>query len=162
MAAKCRISTLLTLMWLSQLVQAAGSCAVAVSNLTFPGYDVFNPAPTDTTGAVVLTCTDDRLPGVLNIDVSLTLSAGNSGTVSVRQMVQAGAGERLDYNLFRDAAATLLWGETPGIDDYQIPKLKVPKNGSVQSTLSIFARIPPGQDVSAGSYSDSVVLTISP
>ncbi|HEY0634125.1 MAG TPA: spore coat U domain-containing protein [Gammaproteobacteria bacterium] len=162
MAAKWRISTLLALLWLSQLAQAAGSCAVAISNLTFPGYDVFNLAPTDTTGAVLVTCTDDGLPGVLNIDISLTLSAGSSGTVSGRQMVQAGVSERLDYNLFRDAAATLLWGETPGIDDYQIHKLKVPKNGSVQSTLSIFARIPPGQDVSAGGYSDSLVLTISP
>ncbi len=162
MVAKWRVSALLALLWLPPLALAAGSCAVAVSDLTFPAYDVFNLLPTDTTGAVLVTCSDNGLPGLLNIDVSVTLSAGSSGTVAARQLVQAGGGEWLAYNLFRDAAATLVWGETPGIDDYPIPKLKVPKNGSVQSALTIFGRIPPGQDVAVGSYSDSVVLTITP
>ncbi len=161
----CDKVLLLALLSSPVTAMAAGSCNVAVNGLVFGSYDVFNLLPTDTTGTVVITCIDDGIPGGLNIDVSILLSSSAiSGSTANRQMAMVGGVDRLNYNLFRDAACTLVWGDTPGLDDYAIPKVKVPKNGSItlSPAVTIYGRIPEGQDVSAGSYTDSVLLTILP
>lgn len=166
MSVKMRDKALFLALSLSPVAAiAAGSCSVAVGGVAFGSYDVFNPLPTDTTGTVLVTCVDDGLPGGLNIDVSISLSpSATSGSTANRQMSLVGGTDRLNYNLFRDAACTLIWGDTSGLDDYIIPKVRVPKKGSITLTpvVTIYGRIPEGQDVSAGSYTDSVVLTITP
>jgi len=133
--------------------------------MAFGVYDVFSVLPTDGTGSVVITCTDDGTPGGLNVDVSIGLSpSATSGTTSNRQMQLVSGTDRLNYNLFQDAGYSVIWGDIPGVDDLLIPKVKVPKKGSitVSPPVTIYGRIPPGQEVSVGTYTDSVVLTINP
>lgn len=147
------------------MAMSAGSCNVAVSDVTFGVYDVFNVLPTDGSGAVSVTCTDDGAPGGLNVDVSIALSpSATSGTTANRQMERIGGTERLNYNLFRDVGYSQIWGNTAGVDDFLIHNVKVPKKGSITVTppITIYGRISPAQDVPAGSYTDSVALTINP
>jgi spore coat protein U-like protein len=141
---------------------AAGSCSVAVTDVDFGLYDVFTLLPTDGTGTVMVTCIDDGSPGGLNIEPSITLSASaTSGATLNRQMMQVGGADRLNYNLFHEDGS--LWGDTPGVDDLAIPRFNVGKNGTVTlGPYTIHGRIPAGQDVSVGTYTDSVVLSIIP
>lgn len=157
--------SLLLLLMTPAVAMSAGSCNVAVSDVAFGVYDVFNALPTDGTGLVDVTCTEDGTPGRLNVDVSIGLSASaTSGTTANRQMELIGGTDRLNYNLFQDSGYSVIWGDIPGVDVLLIPKVKVPKKGSITVTppVTIYGRIPPGQEVSAGTYSDSVVLTINP
>lgn len=155
----------LTLLLIPIVAMSAGSCNVAVSDVAFGNYDVFNLLPTDGTGSIAISCTDDGTPGGLNVDVSIGLSSSaTSGTTASRQMQLIGGTDRLKYNLFQDPGYSVIWGDTAGVDALLIPKVKVPKKGSINVTpqVTIYGRIPPGQEVAAGTYTDSVVLTINP
>lgn len=162
MAVKwCVKAALLLLISSPMTVYALVSCSVATSGVAFGNYEQLNPANTISMGTADITCSDIGGAGALNVTLAVAISASaTSGTVATRQMVLAGGAERLNYNLYRDAALTLVWGDTPGIDDLTLPKLKVPNNGTISTTVTIYGGIPPGQDVYAGSYSDNNVLTI--
>ena len=68
-------------------------------------------------------------------------------------------GEKLSYNLFVDAARTAVWGDgTSGTTNYT--RSNPPANGN-NVNVTIFASIAAAQDVSAGSYSDSVSVVIN-
>jgi spore coat protein U-like protein len=88
--------------------------------------------------------------------VWISLTRGQSNTFEARTMTRGA--ERLEYNLYRDAARTAVWGD--GSSGTQVAfDLIVPKNSDV--TLPIYARIPAGQDVRAGTYSDTVSLVVN-
>ena len=66
--------------------------------------------------------------------------------------------EPLNYNLYRDAARTAIWGDgTGGTQVYSDPR--TPRNQNV--TLTVYGRIPAGQDVSVGTYTNTVTATIN-
>lgn len=129
----------------------AGSCAIStVTGLAFGGYDVFDSAPVDSTATITYECT-----GVVSGDtVRIDLSTGGSGTFAPRAL-SAGA-ESLSYNIYLDAARTAVWGDgTSGTSSYGPLE---PAEG--QTSVTAYGRIPARQDVAAGSYSDSIVVTI--
>jgi spore coat protein U-like protein len=128
----------------------AANCSFSTTSIAFGTYNVFSPAPVDSTGSVTYRCTGST-QGVL-----ITISMGQSATFLPRQL---GKGtERLAYNLFRDAARTTVWGDlTGGTSAYS--DINPPKREDL--TLIVYARIPPGQDVSAGSYTDSVTVVMN-
>lgn len=162
MAVKWPVNASLLLLALSPIAaNAVVSCNVATAGVAFGNYDVFNPANTVSMGTVNITCSDIGGAGPLNVAISVAVSASStSGSVANRQMALAGGSDRLNYNLYLDAASTLIWGDTPGSNDLTLPKLKVPNNGTSSTTVTIYGSIPAGQDVSAGSYSDQNVMTI--
>jgi spore coat protein U-like protein len=65
--------------------------------------------------------------------------------------------EVLSYNLYLDSTRTTIWGDgTGGSQTYT--RSNPPTNQNIK--VSVFGRIPAGQDVSAGSYSATVTATI--
>jgi spore coat protein U-like protein len=129
----------------------AASCTIAsVAGVVLGTYDVFDATPVDSTGTITYECT-----GVVGTDtVQITLSAGDAGTFATRAM-SAGA-ETLSYNLYVDAARTTVWGDgTSGTATYG-PIL--PAEG--ETPVTVFGRAPAGQDAAAGSYSDTIVVTV--
>ena len=129
----------------------AQSCSIsAVTGVSFGSYDALNGSPLDQTGSITYQC------GILYLGtVTIDLSPG-SGTYSSRQM-RAGA-YVLGYNLYRDAARNLVWGNgTGGTSRYGpvLPLLGIP------TTLTIYGRIPARQPSPIGSYTDTVVATLN-
>jgi spore coat protein U-like protein len=113
----------------------------------------------DTTLDVTITCSRDGGPQNTNLTVSLGL--GSNGTsVTSRRMVGPG-GDLLTYGLFRDVSRSSPWGFTPAMDTVS-QTIAVPNKGSASATFSVFGRIPALQDVSAGSYTDRVQVTLTP
>jgi spore coat protein U-like protein len=128
----------------------AQACTISATSVNFGSYNVFNGSPTDSTGTVTYRCNGSAH----NITIGLTQGAGAS--FNQRQM-QKGS-ESLTYNLFVDASRTNIWGDgTGGTSVYSIAN--PPNNTNVN--LTVYGRVTAGQDVSAGTFSDTVTAVIN-
>ena len=129
------------------------ACTITTSGLVFGPYNVFNVSAVSSTGSVTYRC---GLLEALFGTVTVTLSTGQSGTYTPRAMKKDV--EPLSYNLYLDAAATSVWGNgTGGTQVYS--RSNPPYNTNVN--LTVYGKLPPGQDVRAGTYTDTVAVTIN-
>ena len=146
---------LAVLLCLSFAGEAGAACSVSATGINFGTYDVFVTAPLDSTGTVTVTC--DQAPPA---DVTIAIGpSGTSGGFNPRQMRSASSPDRLNYNLFVNAGRSTVWGIGSAGTSTVFLK-NVTKGRRVVTT--IYGRIPAGQDVSVGSYSDSLTVTITP
>ena len=129
---------------------AAVKCSVTTVGVAFGVYDVFSSAPLLSAGSVSVRCVG---LGTGTEQVSISLSTGGSGSFNPRTLSQGS--ERLNYNLYLDPGYTQIWGNGTG---GTLKHVSVSNNRP--AVIPIFGRIPPGQDVSAGTYSDTIVVTI--
>lgn len=122
------------------------SCSISTTSMSFGMYDVFSGASLPTTGAIFYSCN-------WHARIQVTLSRGGyAPNNNPRQM--ANGDSRLDYNLYLDAAHTLIWGD-PSPNHYN-------RSGwFISGSLTVYGLIPAGQDVPAGIYSDSVTATVN-
>lgn len=154
--AMARLATL-ALVWLVGLFGSldahALSCQIVRVDAVFFGlYDPFYNGHTDSTGAVVFRCTDVQPTD----SVVVELDRGGSGTFAPRKM--SGGGWELAYNLYLDAARTVVWGDgTSGTGRYG-PSLP-PENEDV--VVTIYGRVPSRQNLGASSYQDDLVVTLT-
>jgi spore coat protein U-like protein len=123
------------------------NCSISTTPVAFGDYNVLAAPPKTTTGSVTYQCT-------LGINIIVTLSRGSSSAFDPRTM-RNGA-EVLNYNLYREATYQTIWGDgTGGTQSYTaLATVLFP------TTVTVYARLPAGQNVAAGSYGDSVVATI--
>ena len=143
--------------WAIALVVAAGvlgggraeaaKCTISTAPIVFGIYDVFNTAPLDTTGTLVYECNGAK-------NVSIGISRGQ-GTVAAR-LLRKGT-EALGYNLFLDPTLSTIWGDGNGAGEMYY--IRNPPNKP--TTVPVYGRIPAGQDISAGTYADSVTVTVN-
>ncbi len=139
---------LLLFLWVDNV---AARCWVWTTSVDFGSYDVFSATPLDSTGAISVFC---------NRRTFVTGSIGaspNSGGFDPRQMKLSTGPDLLNYNLFRDPARTQIWGDGTGGAD--TVSGTVPRFGTVNR--NIYGRIPPGQDISAGHYTETITVTIN-
>jgi spore coat protein U-like protein len=134
---------------------ADAACRVTTTGLNFGAYDVFSAVPRDTTGTATVAC--DKNPPT-DVTVSIGPSPG-SGGFNPRQMRRTTGTDRLNYNLYTTASMSTVWGDGSAGTSTVFLK-KVNKNKPV--TTTIYGRVPPGQNVSVGSYADTVTVTITP
>ena len=89
---------------------------------------------------------------------AVALSTGQGASYAPRAMKKGVGVETLSYNLYLDAAAMSVWGNgTGGTQVYT--RTRPPYNTDV--ALTVYGRLPPGQDVTAGTYTDTVSVTIN-
>jgi spore coat protein U-like protein len=129
--------------------EARAACTISTSSLSFGTYNVFNTAPVDSTGTITFKC------GFLDFNISVGLSTGSSGTFNARTLRKGT--EAIRYNLFRDAPRTIVWGDgTSGTQVYT-------NAWSFGQTinLTIYGRLNAEEDVSAGTYVDTISAVIN-
>jgi spore coat protein U-like protein len=118
---------------------------------SFGPYDTLSASPRDSAGFISFRCERVGPSDVIVIEIS----RGQGHSFMPRRMTRRG--ERLEYNLYLDAARTMIWGDgSRGTSRYQVR----PSEGRTES-VPIYARIPARQTVVPGSYSDHVVLTVN-
>src|SRR2546423_12849004 len=128
----------------SSSAHAAPSCKnIPVTALAFGSYDVYNAVATDSAGTISYSCPPPTTPTV-TIDAGLAFANGQ------RRMTLNPATDWLSYDIFVDAARTIVWSSTP---------VSVPPGNN--RTVSYYARVFAQQDVSVGSYSDTLVVTFN-
>ena len=152
--------TLFLLLLAPSVAGAVITCTFSSTpGLSFGAYDDSSPVSTDINTSVVVRCT--RGHGTNSASVVLQLGpSATSGTIATRQM--ASGANRMNYNLYRDAGRSQVWGQTAGTDTVQIDTGNIANFASVDVAFTIYGRIPALQNVNAGAYSDSVQLTVSP
>jgi spore coat protein U-like protein len=131
-------------------------CSHSTTGVNFGPYSMLTREATDATGAVTVTC---LLSVSLAGSFTVELSPGVSGSYATRTMTNGGAA--LGYNLYTSESRASIWGDgTSGSGSVTRPIKYVVGVFSTVDTLPIYGRIPAGQNVPAGSYTDTVVVTI--
>ena len=146
LAATASAQTTTTTMTVSTTMSA--SCSVSASALSF-GTSVPSPmtAAVDGTATITATCTNGR-------PYSIGLDRGSSptGTESLRQMT--GSGGTVNYAIYSDASRTTVWGSADS-------SLVRQTGTGLAQPLTAYGRMPLQTGVVAGTYTDSVTVTVT-
>ncbi len=128
------------------------ACTVAAGALPFGNYDPTSATALDgssTSPAISVTCTNGEA-----YNIGLNGGTGGGSATNPRIMTGTPAGT-LNYNLFQDPGHLTLWGNTP-------PGNTVNKTGNgTPQTSTVFGQIPALQASPAGSYLDTVTITVT-
>lgn len=131
----------------------AFQCTVTTTPVSFGFYDPLSMTDLNSTGSITVTCNAPvRNPAT---PVTLSLTAGNSGSFALRRMTST-AGGAMNYNLYSDAAKTTIIGDGSGgsvVLSNVISKVTT-------WNVTLYGRIPAGQNLVPGVYSDSITATI--
>lgn len=127
-------------------------CSVSATPLAFGNYDPVTANATtnlQASASVTVVCTKGSNPTV-------GLSAGSNAPGPVALRAMASEGNKLSYEIAKDAAFTQAWSDS-GSELYKI--------GTVSSlnpiNIPVHGRIPAGQNVPEGNYTDSVTVTVN-
>lgn len=141
---------------LSVTANIAANCILSTAPVAFGTYDPVNAnagsgSDLAGTGTVTATCTNGS-DGTITLGQGAHPAAGSTDNVPLRQM-QSGA-EVMGYYLYSDSGRTTVWGNTAGTG--------VVHHGTGAATdVSVYGRVPKGQVLAAGSYTDTVIVTIN-
>ena len=142
--------------------EASFGCSVAAVGVNFGAYDPLLATPDDSSGRVSVTCSNVPNTGANTVNYTVALSQGTAGNFAPRRLASGAA--RLDYNLFRDAGRTQVWGNGTSGSFLISGTMRVGPgqgNGTRTNTHDIFGRIPAQQDTATGAYADTIVVTLT-
>lgn len=126
----------------------ANDCAISATDLDFGSQGVL-AANIDQTTTVSVTCTTGA-------PYNVGLDAGTAAGSTITNRLLAGpAASTVAYQLYRDAARTQIWGNTPGTDT-----VAGTGNGAAQ-TLTVYGRVRPQSTPAAGAYTSTITATIN-
>ena len=131
---------------LSISATVVANCTVSASTMTFGNY---TGTLINTTSGLTVTCTNTT-----TFNIGLNAGTAIGATVTGRKMTGP-ASATLNYILFRDSARTQNWGNTVGTDT-----LLTQGNGTALQ-YGVYGQLPAGQNPNAGSYSDTIIATIT-
>lgn len=157
-----RLAVLVGLGLLAATARAGVVCSLSASGVAFGNYDPFAAAADDAIGTITITC--DYVPpgGEAEAQYVLRLSTGLSGTYAQRQIASGPA--RLGYNLFRNAGHTQVMGSGSGGSSEISGTLQVTPGLGKRTNSQIFTvygRMPALQSAAVGTYSDTIVATLT-
>lgn len=123
----------------------AAPCTLSATPVGFGAYDTFSISPKDSTGTVTVSCDT-------GVAYTVAISAGGSGSISNREM--SFETNRLAYNLFTEPTHTIVWGDITG-------GTLVNGTGTGSNQIhTVYGRVPARQNVRAGTYADSLIVTV--
>ncbi len=124
-----------------------GTCTVSATDLDF-GSTGGLPTSVDATNTLDVTCT-----GGMAYDIGL--DGGESGATDPTQRKMSLGANEVTYGLYMDSDRTTAWGDTIGTDTYSGTG-----TGAVQ-TYTVYGRVPAQTSPPAGTYTDTIVVTIT-
>jgi spore coat protein U-like protein len=133
----------------------SANCTISTSALSFGAYDPVSANHSTAlvgTGGVTINCTSGSTATV-TLDQGQNPASGSTNAAPLRQM-NDGASDNLAYALYQDSSRTTVWGNTAGTGSGQTG------NGTAQG-LTVYGAVAPGQNVPAGTYSDTVTATVT-
>lgn len=139
---------------LSVTATVIDNCTVSSAAVDFGDYD---PADTnaaaakDGTGTVTVTCTSGTA-ATITLNQGANPDSGSTDAAPLRCLTDGT--NCLRYDLYQDSSRTTVWGNSAATD------LEVTGTGA-SDARTVYGRILGGQNVPAGSYSDTVQVTVS-
>jgi spore coat protein U-like protein len=89
---------------------------------------------------------------------TVSLGTGNSGSYAPR-LLSSGV-STLSYNLYTSAAHSSVWGDGTGVTALVSDHVLLIV-GLNTFNYPVYGRIPAGQDAAAGSYTDTIMVTVN-
>lgn len=146
---------------LSTQTASAASCSFdsgSPGGMAFPSYDPTSGTSVTGTATIAFACKG----GGAGTTATFSANGGKNGTVSARNMLLTGGSDLLPYILSLSASYSPVFGDgTSGTQTYSFVW-----TGSQSGSFTVYGKIngaiPGGAgDVHAGSYTDSVTITIT-
>lgn len=126
----------------------ASAASVTAAPLNFGNYI---GQAVNQTSAITVTGTNGT-----SYSVSIDQGQGTGAGLNSRKMTKSGGTSTLDYQLYTSSARTAVWGNgTAGTATVS------GTSTGVQQTLNVFGTIPANQTPLIGSYSDTLVVTVT-
>ena len=142
----------LTLFAPHKLTPANCAWTAVPANINFGTYSVFGGSNLDAPSSYTVNV-------LTGIAATVKLSTGSSLSYSQRLAPRPTTpAANLNYNLYTAGARTIIWG------DGSTPTAFPTYNGAAGSnsfSATIYGRVPPSQDVRAGTYTDTINATLS-
>jgi spore coat protein U-like protein len=156
LSLKCYLAMLILLYGCLPTETVFAACSISATTAAFGNYSPFSATPLDTTGTITVRCTNPA-----RVRYRITLSTGGSGSYATRKMAHSTV--TLNYNLYTNAARSLIWGDGTGGTSYiNVPAPGVRCNTSPYCRHTLYGRIPTGQTTSVtGSYTDTITATLT-
>lgn len=124
------------------------NCTITATAISFTAYDPVvanDTADLNGEGGLSVACTR-------GVNPALTLGAGNNAVAGQRRLDNGG--ERLNYDLFSDSTRTTSWTTSTSVTMGVAPS-------KAARPVAVYGRIAGGQDVPAGSYTDTLTATVN-
>ena len=130
---------------------ATATCTVAAGTLDFGSYT--GASDVDGSATITVNCGSVE-PSNL---VYVTFGLGSHADSTQRRMADDGTGTQfLNYNLYSDSGRTTALGDTD-----QLSVTLSLNTGEYGGEATVYGRVPSGQNVKAGTYTDTVVVTLN-
>jgi spore coat protein U-like protein len=131
-------------------------CIISSSNIAFGNYDPTVATAITAQGAVTAKCTLGDVVSV-GLNQGLNPGTGSSATVPVRQMINGAS--LLPYHIYTTSGGTTEWG-TGAVGTIE-PAAQTSVSVLTPLTFVTYGSLPAGTNVPAGSYSDTVIATVT-
>jgi spore coat protein U-like protein len=122
-------------------------CLVSAATLNFGSTGVLRSS-LDNTSSITVTCTNAA-------PYTVALDGGLSGATNPAQRKMAQAAQTITYGLYQDAGRAVPWGDSVGVNTM------TGTGTGLAQTLTVYGRVPAQNTPAPGTYSDTVVMTIS-
>ncbi|MEJ0047459.1 MAG: spore coat U domain-containing protein [Rhodospirillales bacterium] len=133
------------------------ACSLTATPLVFGNYVPFSNAPVDFTATLSLVCTAS---GTTEVALSGTIGLLAGGRPGGRSM--AGGQHHMRYQLYLDAAHTMLWGDGTGSGGTQPISGAAGPSAPFRRTLTVYGRVLARQAaLGAGAYVDRVTVLLN-
>ena len=119
-------------------------CSVSSQGVSFGNYDPFQPSSTDGVGDVSLNC-----DAVVNATISLS-----TGTGTYETRIMDNGRSQLAYNLYADSQRIQVWGDGSGGSNTVSRRRR-------SGDIPVYGTIPALQNVTAGGYQDTIIITVT-
>ena len=130
------------------------NCLITAGALGFGTYDPVSAnasSPLDGSATLTVTCTQGAAAKIM-LGQGAHQDSGSTDGTPIRRMMSGST--YLSYQLYKDVAGGVVWGNTDGT---HVAYTGTGSSGSV----SVYGRVAAGQNVPAGSYTDTVLATIN-
>jgi spore coat protein U-like protein len=127
-----------------------------ISGLTFAANAALT-SNIDATGAIGVQCTNTT-------PYSIGLDNGTHASGSQRRMYSAATGQYISYNLYTDAARTSAWSASTSASSCTSGSGTCDLGtgtGATQPAVTVYGRVPPQTTPTIGTYTDTVVVTVT-
>ncbi len=130
------------------------NCVINSTNIAFGNYDPTSATAVTAQGSVTAKCTKGDVVSVA-LGQGSNPGTGSTGAVPARQM-KSGA-NLLPYDIYTTSGGTTEWGTGAANQ----PASQTSASVNTPLTFVTYGALPAGTDVPAGSYTDSVVATVT-